>query len=184
MIQNKFLSFSLQCQFTKPCADLSQKKTPICQQLNCVSPANGILGNSDTGWCTSIVASWMLRGKVKIHFTNKELIIAWIETLRDAHTLIHMRVETDHSGIENSPQWHISLTSYSLVDLHLSRALKHSPAALLSSPSLHSASKHRRKAEIIFNSPHCKPRFWFNSKRLSTYYLNVSNLLTLLVNSD
>ncbi len=31
---------------------------------------------------------------------------------------------------------------------------------------------------------HCKPRFWFNSKRLSTYYLNVSNLLTLLVNSD
>ncbi len=31
---------------------------------------------------------------------------------------------------------------------------------------------------------HCKPRFWFKSKRLSTYYLNVSNLLTLLVNSD
>lgn len=139
---------------TKPCADLSQKKTPICQQLNWVSPANGILGNSDTGWCSSIVASWMLRGKVKIHYRNKELIIAWFETLRDAHTRIRMRVEMDHSSIENSPQWHISLTSYSLVeamDLHLSRALQHSPAALLW--SLRSASKHLRKAEIIFNGP-------------------------------
>ncbi len=28
---------------------------------------------------------------------------------------------------------------------------------------------------MMMNVIHCKPRFWFNSKRLSTYYLNVSN---------